>query len=72
MPTKIYKPVEVVVMRRQVDILTLTRSGRGPCDPLDAYITLGSPCENGFSESFNERLRDELLDGEIFYTLLEA
>ena len=32
----------------------------------------GSPWENGFIESFNARLRDELLDGEIFYTLHEA
>jgi len=28
--------------------------------------------ENGFIESFNARLRDELLDGEVFYTLQEA
>src|SRR3954454_8047441 len=34
-----------------------------------AYITPGSPWENGYVESFNARLRDELLDGEIFYTL---
>ena len=27
---------------------------------------------NGYVESFNARLRDELLDGEIFYTLREA
>ena len=37
-----------------------------------AYITPGSPWENGYIESFNARLRDELLDGEIFYTLKEA
>ena len=37
-----------------------------------AYIEPGSPWENGFIESFNARLRDELLDGEIFYTLNEA
>ena len=37
-----------------------------------AYIMPGSPWENGFVESFNARLRDELLDGEIFYTLREA
>ena len=37
-----------------------------------AYIERGSPWENGFIESFNARLRDELLDGEIFYTLEEA
>ena len=32
----------------------------------------GSPWENGYNESFNEKLRDELLNGEIFYTLEEA
>jgi len=37
-----------------------------------AYITPGSPWENGFIESFNARLRDELLNGEIFYSLAEA
>jgi transposase InsO family protein len=37
-----------------------------------AYIALGSPWENGFIESFNARLRDELLNGEIFFTLREA
>ena len=37
-----------------------------------AYISPGSPWENGYVESFNARLRDELLNGEIFYTLKEA
>jgi putative transposase len=37
-----------------------------------AYIMPGSPWENGFIESFNARLRDELLDGEIFFSLAEA
>jgi putative transposase len=37
-----------------------------------AYIAPGSPWENGSVESFNARLRDELLDGEIFYSLREA
>jgi putative transposase len=36
------------------------------------YITPGSPWENGYCESFNGKLRDELLNGEIFYTLREA
>lgn len=31
-----------------------------------------SPWENGYCESFNSRLRDELLNGEIFYILEEA
>lgn len=37
-----------------------------------AYIAPGSPWENGYCESFNSKLRDELLNGEIFYTLAEA
>lgn len=37
-----------------------------------AYIEPGSPWENGFCESFNGTLRDELLNGEIFYNLEEA
>ena len=36
------------------------------------YIEPGSPWENGYCESFNARLRDELLATEIFYTLKEA
>ena len=37
-----------------------------------AYIERGSPWENGYIESFNARLRDELLNGESFYSLREA
>jgi len=37
-----------------------------------AYIEPGSPWENGYCESFNARFRDELLNGEIFYSLKEA
>lgn len=36
------------------------------------FIEPGSPWENGYIESFNGKLRDELLNGEIFMTLLEA
>ena len=36
------------------------------------FIEPGSPWENGYVESFNGKLRDELLDREIFYTLTEA
>jgi len=36
------------------------------------FIEPGSPWENGYIESFNRKLRDELLNGEIFYTLREA
>jgi transposase InsO family protein len=36
------------------------------------FIEPGSPWENGYNESFNGKLRDELLNGEIFTTLREA
>jgi transposase InsO family protein len=36
------------------------------------FIERGSPWENGYIESFNGKLRDELLDREIFTTLEEA
>ncbi len=36
------------------------------------YIEPGSPWENGYNESFNGKFRDELLNGEIFYTLKKA
>jgi transposase InsO family protein len=36
------------------------------------YIAPGSPWENGYVESLIGKLRDELLSGEIFYTLREA
>ena len=44
--------------------------GRVSTRPL--FIEPGSPWENGYIESFNGMLRDELRDGEIFYTLPEA
>ena len=37
-----------------------------------AFIAPGSPWENGYCESFNARFRDELLNGEVFYSLREA
>jgi putative transposase len=36
------------------------------------FIERGSTWENGYNESFNGKFRDELLNGEIFTTLLEA
>ncbi len=36
------------------------------------YIEPGSPWQNAYSESFNSRFRDELLDREVFTTLVEA
>ena len=37
-----------------------------------AYIEPGSPWENGYCKSFNARMRDELLNGEVFCSLREA
>jgi putative transposase len=39
---------------------------------ITAFIEPGSPWENGYVESFNGKMRDELLNREIFDTLLEA
>lgn len=36
------------------------------------FITLGSPLENGFNERSRGSLRDEILNGEVFYTMAEA
>ena len=36
------------------------------------YVEPGSPWENGYVESFNGKLRDELLNVEVFDTLWEA
>ena len=48
-------------------------SGNGwPVGNEDLYIEPGSPWENGYCESFNGKLRDECLNGEIFYSLKEA
>jgi len=39
---------------------------------ITAYIEPGSPWENGYIESFNARMRDELLNGELFGNMYEA
>ena len=48
------------------------RDWLGRVDVKTLYIEPGSPWENGYNESFNGKLRAELLNGEIFYTLKEA
>lgn len=53
----------------------VAKAVRGWLNQLDVkplYIEPGSPLENGYCESFNGKLRDELLAREIFYTLKEA
>jgi transposase InsO family protein len=51
---------------------TAVREWLGRLGVKTLYIEPGSPWENGYVESFNGKLRDELLNGEIFYTLMEA
>ena len=53
-------------------IARVLRRWLGQLGTQPVYISPGSPWENGYCESFNGRLRDELLNGEIFYTLREA
>jgi putative transposase len=50
----------------------ITREWIGGVGVKTAFIEPGSPWENGYNESFNGKLRDELLNGEIFYSLKEA
>lgn len=53
--------------------LSFQPSSRNPAFNAVLILTeAASPWENGYVESFNARLRDELLNGEIFYTLREA
>jgi putative transposase len=78
----LYRLTELCVSRRPPDYI---RSDNGPEFTARAfrewlsrvgvktlYIEPGSPWENGYNESFNGKLRDELLNREIFYTLKEA
>jgi transposase InsO family protein len=53
-------------------IAHLVRDWITAVDARTAYIISGVPMESGYSESFNTRFRDELLNGETFYTLKEA
>ncbi len=50
----------------------LVREWLQTLDVKTLFIEPGSPWENGYNESFNGKLRDELLNGEIFFTLTEA
>jgi transposase InsO family protein len=53
-------------------IATALRDWLGRIGVKTLYITPASPWENGYCESFNSKLRDELLVREIFYDLREA
>jgi len=52
--------------------LPQSKNGLGQVGVKTLSIAPGSPWENGYNESFNGSLRDELLNGEIFYSLAEA
>ena len=51
---------------------TAIREWLGKVGAKTLYIEPGSPWENGYVESFNGKLRDELLNGELFLSLAEA
>jgi putative transposase len=53
-------------------VATAVRSWLADLGVTTLFIEPGSPCENGSIESFNGKLRDELLNGELFSTLKEA
>ena len=53
-------------------IAKIVRKWFADTDVKTLYIAPGSPWENGYCESFNGKLQDELLKGEVFYTLKEA
>ena len=83
MATQRHKPEEIVSKLRQVDVLV--GQGQTRIDAIrqvqiteqtyyrwrKQYGGMGAG-QNGYCESFNARFRDELLNGEIFYTLKEA
>ena len=48
------------------------REGLATAGITTKYIEPGSPWQNGHDESFNGKLRDECLNGELFHHLLEA
>ena len=54
-------------MERDRTSILLTKVGKTPL-----YIEAESPWENGYVESFNGKMREQFLNGELFYTLNEA
>lgn len=53
-------------------VAEIVRTWLGKVGVETLFIEPGSPWENGYIESFNGKLRDELLNGEIFDTMYEA
>ncbi len=50
-------------------MLWLCANGSPASQTQTAYMEPGSPWESGYCESFNSKLRDELLNVEVFYSL---
>lgn len=55
-----------------LSIATALRAWIAAIGSLTAYIEPGGPRENGYCESFNSELRNELLNGETFFSLAET
>ncbi len=68
MPRKRHTAEEIVAKLRQVEVLSA--QGRPVAEAVRAIGV--TEVTYGYLESFNAQLRDELLDGEIFYSLQEA
>lgn len=69
MPKKYYKAEEIINILRQIEILVRQGQVRKWLYELGIktlFIEPGSPWENGYIESFNGKLRDELLNREFF------
>jgi len=65
-------PIHIRSDNRSEFIANMLRKWLGELGVKTLFIEPGSPWENGYVESFNGKMRDELLNREIFYTLKEA
>ena len=77
MGRKRHTPEQIITALREAEVgLARGKSVKlispSPVGVETLFIEPGSPWENGYNESFNGKLRDELLNGEIFYSLAEA
>jgi len=75
-PTYLETLADVMILRGRPDgpefIALALRKWIAAVGSKTAYIEPGSPWENGYCESFNIKLRDELLNGEVLFSLAEA
>ena len=63
---------ETTCTRNSTSKWPITRGLQAGIGSKTLFIAPSSPWENGYNEGFNGKLRDELLNGEIFYSLKEA